>query len=84
MPPLKNYIEKFQKSAGSAMPLLAIQCLKDIRCWARWFRFTTGRTPISEDFTYAVAAQGWKRFTYETILTVNKHTALSHRKSLKV
>ena len=71
----KNYLEKFHKGAGSAMPLPAIQCLKAIRCWARWFRFTTGRTPVSEDFTYEEAVQGWKRFTYETTLTVNKPTA---------
>ena len=61
----KNYLEKFHKGAGSAMPLPAIQCLKAIRCWARWSRFTTGRTPISEDFTYDEAVQGWKRFISE-------------------
>lgn len=71
----KGYITTFQKSAtGSktSIPLPAIPCLKALRCWARWHRLTTGSSPVATDFTYEEAVLAWKRYNFESNLSINK------------
>jgi hypothetical protein len=68
----KSYINNLTKNAKMTVPLPAIQCLKALRCWARWFRLTTGSEPLSEQFTFEEAQKGWKRYMFEQNLSVNK------------
>jgi hypothetical protein len=68
----KGYLTNIAKSAKVTVPLPSIQCLKAVRCWARWFRLTRGKLPMCADFTFEEAQRAWTRYEFEQNLEKNK------------